>query len=1002
MFQPRRIIPSPRQEPWRSAPQKLIDAFSRTAVWYFCFTAVLALLMGVWINFSVEEDFDSRLTSTARAFSELLPPDFVDRAFDARDAVPGEKNRSGQIPGRTSALEEIRPLLFAGYEGKPYVARLAADGTAHSPSAALFLPHAEAPPEFSAALKTMRPATFSYANEQGAFRVHALPRLSPGGIRHLVCAEVGEAAITARREKYQIAGIFAVLLCVFAVLPSFWSAYRTHHVYAGYSHRMRLLVESAQDGIIALDGRNRILYANPAALRLLGCSSQEELLNRDCDELLNPSAGADPEEEGLRRLTDMNGGKGLCACSLRRLDGPLIQAELFLTPILDEDSPFSHLIFFRDITSSLNLREMTKAIYNSSADVHTIWQDGRMAECSPSAPQLFGVKNDEELERGMRENAFFPPFQPDGTASEEADGRIRERFAHSGFERFEWMYVDSAGLPLPCEITLNRISFNGRAATFSCVRDLRKLKLSEESLREERRQLLAILSKTPVGIGIYDTEDKTFCFSNPRLHELIPMGEGKTLDEMCADPRELDGIPGAPEENRNHVENHPLKLFSPSGKPRDFLFSSSPIHYEGRDDLLFWLVDVTKMRETEAALRAARDAAEETTRAKSDFLARMSHEIRTPMNGVIGMTYLALLQDPPEKLREYLEKIQSSATGLLGIINDILDFSKIEAGKLDVEYVPFVLNEQLDSVRDVLAEKMQAKGLRFVTEVREGIPGRIVGDPLRLRQILLNLTSNAMKFTERGEIRLNIARQRAEDGQEELFFSVADSGIGMTREQLSRIFESFTQADGSTTRLFGGTGLGLAIVKALVELMGGTVWAKSKVGEGSTFFFTMPLRLPETEEEPPQREKSAAREDPAYSGAHLLLVEDNEINREIALELLTLLGFSVDTAENGAEAVEVVRAGHYDLVLMDLQMPVMDGFEAARRIRAEGTPETDRLPIIAMTANAMAEDRNRCLAAGMNDHISKPIDPELLYTTLRRWLKKREDEKTETRADGNA
>ena len=419
-----------------------------------------------------------------------------------------------------------------------------------------------------------------------------------------------------------------------------------------------------------------------------------------------------------------------------------------------------------------------------------------------------------------------------------------------------------------------------------------------------------------------------------------------------------------------------------------------------------------RLLQQDAELREAKVVAENSTRMKSDFLANMSHEIRTPLNAVIGLGHLAMKHASDDRLRDYLAKIQHASHQLLELINDILDLSKIEANKLDIERTDFQLSQVLDSVSTVIGHRAAAKGLELNFRVDRDVPDHLLGDPLRLGQMLLNYSNNAVKFTDAGEIEVRVSLlDDSDDAGVLLRFDVRDTGIGLTPEQISGLFQSFHQADGSTSRKYGGTGLGLSIVSRLARLMGGEVGVDSELGQGSTFWVS--ARFGKGEHQPIALQgatglhghgalvvddsesawvASAGVLAPAPAqaipsvpfGATVLLVEDNEINQQVAAELLMDAGLKVDVASNGQAALDLVQQRHYDLVLMDLHMPVMDGLMATRAIRA--LPGLADLPVVAMTASAMAEDRKRCLDAGMNDFMAKPIEPENLVSVLLRHI----------------
>ncbi len=542
--------------------------------------------------------------------------------------------------------------------------------------------------------------------------------------------------------------------------------------------------------------------------------------------------------------------------------------------------------------------------------------------------------------------------------------------------------ADRADMVVGYDRFLPQLAFwAGLGGTLLAFAFLQNLVRSRRVALDQRLLLDSVLDNLDAYVYLKDGE-RRFLYVNAKCASLIKLPASQLVGR-----RDIDLVPGPQadatwERDRAVLESGrrsatQVEQVQPDGSIRQMWSVRVPLQHEGAPPAVLCVsTDITTLHE----LKARADAANQ---AKSDFLSNMSHEIRTPMNSIIGMTHLALQSNTDPAQRGYLDKIYHSGQHLLGIINDILDFSKIEAGKLELDAVGFMLDALLRNVELQLGQAAAAKGLGFDVDVAPELMRPVRGDPLRLEQVLLNFAGNAIKFSEHGRIVLRARLARAFGPELLVRFEVRDNGIGIAREQQAGLFTPFHQADQSTTRRHGGTGLGLVISKQLAELMGGEVGVESAPGEGSTFWFSAKLRL---EESAVAAGLGAAPspQAPRLDGCAVLLVEDNPFNQQVGRELLAQSGAAVVVAGNGQEALDEMARHRFDCVLMDVQMPVMDGLAATRRIRAD--PALADTLVIAMTANAGVDDRSRCLEAGMNEFLSKPVVPELLAATIARCL----------------
>jgi PAS domain S-box-containing protein len=908
---------------------------------------------------------------------------------------------------------------------------------------------------------------------------------------------------------------------------------------ADAEERSRSLLEAASEGIFGTDNLGNLIFINPAGEAMLGYN-RVELFGKSIHELIHhtrPNGLPYPREEcPMYHAYKFGAASRVDSELLWRKNGTSFPAEYSCTPIFRHGEINGAVFFFRDITDRKALeRELNLVKHGVDNAADAVWwinpETAEIIMANESAWTSLGYTKEEFQGITIQEiDKNFPLREWKTLVDAERKGFI---------QAFESVHIRKNGETFPVEIHSRYIEYENEGYIVAFTRDMTEHKRAEIELQKAKAAADRIVDAMPIPTTVTRLNDAAILRSNIALAEFHDVSiddfSKMTAYDWYVDPEERHKLM-ARMKAEGVVTNCEVRLKRyATGEVRDALVSLVPILYMGEDCIISSIMDITDLKLIQTELANAKETAETATQAKSQFLATMSHEIRTPMNTIIGLSHLALKTNLDAKQLDYLIKIEKSAYALLGIINDILDFSKVEAGKLSLEQTDFDLEQVMDSVSNIMAHKIQAKGLEFAIHVGKDVPVHLIGDPLRVSQIIINFCSNAVKFTEKGEIFIDVALYKREVDKVMLLFSVADTGIGITNEQQEKIFQEFAQGDSSTTRKYGGTGLGLTISKSLARLMGGETWVKSELGKGSTFFFTaqfevqkefkkdefsttpdlsgmkvllcddnqtakeilkeelesfsfmvtlagsgeeaieclinnrqspydlvlMDWKMPGMDgleasriilqekkiktptiimvtafgnEEIGEKAKEigikglltkpvshsvlldtimdvfgkAARTKHSQEkrgtkhlqalekirGARILLVEDNEINQQVVRELLEGGGFIVDIANNGMEALDKVLnlgvSSKYDAVFMDLQMPVMDGYTATEEIRK--IRKYDSLPILAMTADAMAGRKEKCIAAGMQDFISKPIDPDEMFAKLVQWIKKGERE----------
>jgi PAS domain S-box-containing protein len=761
--------------------------------------------------------------------------------------------------------------------------------------------------------------------------------------------------------------------------------------------RFRGLIENSALGIhISTIGGGRLFY-NATMARLLGYGSPEEIYDLPRFRMVAPHDRI--KSDGyLNAAADFpDGTSQQYECDYVHKNGSFVSVDVIVSKIMWDGEE----VIQRTVIDLSERRKAEQArleseqryrgiIENSGLGVHICRLSGRRLFINSTLAELLGYGSTDEI----FDLKTYSLIAAHNREMAENYTRAAGAFPDGYSEPYECDYVHKDGSIIAFHIIIRKIIWDGEEAIQRTVIDLSERREAERALLESEERLRAIIDHSPSLIYLKDTESRILL-----INAAYEQHYGVTQEEALGS----EGYEWQEQANVEILKKNDQKVIA-GGQPVEFEFAHTDltgktkiinsIKFPVRDAAVNIVgiggiaTDITERKKVEQDLRESQLKAEAANRLKSEFLATMSHEIRTPMHGILGTVSLIQDTDLSPVQRNYADTIKQSGEGLLNIINSILDLSKIEAGGVILEEVDFRLAPLLDSVAGLMESGAQQKGLAFAIERGPNDCDVLRGDPERIRQVLFNLVGNSIKFTEAGGISIRVSQTSQADDICEVRFEVADTGIGLAEEQQERVFDRFSQADGSTTRKFGGTGLGLAISRELAQLMGGSIGVRSKPGEGSVFWFTVQCE-PGDASKIPELDQSSYSEGAVVAteiqSLRILIAEDNPVNQLIASDTLESAGHRVDVVSNGVEAIEAVAAFPYDLILMDIFMPEMDGLTATKNIRAM-PGEASNIPIIALTADAMAGEREKYLAAGMNDYLSKPFETQQLLGTIKRCM----------------